>query len=123
MNKLEIRADTLKNRMYLVLDGFFTDEEMKKAADEAIQEVKKLKPGFAIINDISKFKPATAQGVEEMKRAQKFVQTAGVGRIIRIVESAALAQMQFKRTSREAGYTAETAASVQEAEAMLDRGK
>ena len=123
MNKIEIRADVSKNRIYLVLAGFFNDEEMKKAADQAIQEVKKLKPGFAVINDISKFKPTTPQGAEEMKRAQEFVQTAGVGRVIRIVESAVLTEMQFARTSRAAGYTAETAASIQEAEAMLARGK
>ncbi len=123
MQKLEVRADIAKNRLYMIVGGFFTDEEMVKAVDQVIEGIKKLKPGFDIINDISEFRPATPQGAEEMKRAQLFAKSAGVGRVIRIVKSAVLGQMQFTRKSKEAGYAGETAASIREAEEMLDRGK
>jgi hypothetical protein len=123
MGKVEVRTDVFKNRLYVMLEGFFSTEEMKKQVDNLVQEVKKLKPGFDVINDISRFKPTTPQGAEEMTRAQQSLQAAGVGRIIRIVESASLSEMQFTRTAKEAGYAAETATSVEEAEKMLDRGK
>jgi hypothetical protein len=124
MKKAEIRADVSKNRLYLVLAGFFNDEEMKQIVDHAIEEIKKLKPGFDGINDISEFKPTTPQGAKELERALRFAHAYGLARAIRIVASSAvLGQMQFARKSRDAGYAAEFANSVQEAEEMLDRGK
>jgi hypothetical protein len=54
-----------------------------------------------------------------MKRAQLFVKENGVGRVVRVVSSTTIGSMQFARKSREAGYYAETASSVEEAERML----
>ena len=41
----KIRVDTLKNRLYVTFGGFFSQEEMKKASDEAIAATKQLRPG------------------------------------------------------------------------------
>ena len=126
MSKVEVRADVSKNRLYMMIEGFFPAGEVKKEVDRIIRETKKLKPGFTIISDISRFRPTTPQGAEEMKRGQRFFQEAGVGRVIHIVEeSAALTEMQLARIRREAGsgHVVETATSVEEAEKMLDRGK
>ena len=116
-----MRADTSKNRLYVVLDGYFSDEKVKEACSKVLREVRKLKPGFTAINDISGFRPASPQGAAEMQRAQGVIMEAGLTRVVRIVGSA-LGEMQFRRTSRNAGYGASTAASIQEAERMLDRG-
>ncbi|MGA2368708.1 MAG: hypothetical protein ABSF74_09110 [Dehalococcoidia bacterium] len=88
---------------------------MKEAADKTIVEVKKLKPGFDIINDISECKPATIKGIEEIKRAQLVIKEGGVRRVIRIVGHS-VTEGQFARKSQEAGYEADTAPSIAEAE-------
>jgi hypothetical protein len=122
MGKMDLRADTSKNRLYVVLDGYFSDQQVKEACGKVIREVKKLKPGFTAINDISGFRPATPQGAAEMQRTQGVIMQAGLARVVRITGSA-LGEMQFRRTSRNAGYAGDTAASIQQAEALLDRGK
>ena len=118
--KADIRADVGKNRIYIVLDGYFNDDQMKTVGDKTIEETRKLKPGFAVINDITKFKPTTPQGAEDLKRGQGFMKDYGMGRVIRITEGAALGQMQLSRKAKELGYIAEQAASIAEAERMLD---
>jgi hypothetical protein len=119
MNKYEVRADIRKNRLYLALNGFFDEDEAKEAADKTIREVKKLRPGFDVINDITAFKPASQRGAEEIKRAALFVQQHGVDRIIRIVPSTTIGSIQFSRKSGEVGYDADVVSSVEEAEKIL----
>ncbi len=119
-NKVDIRADLAKNRLYIVLDGFFQDDELAKVADTCVSEATKLKPGFDVINDISNFKPATPKGADEIKRAQLFVKEHGVRRVIRVVGEAVLAQAQFDRQSKIAGYAADAAPTLAAAEKILD---
>lgn len=123
MEKYRIYADVAKNRLYLILSGFFTDDEVNIAADLTIAEIKKLKPGFTIINDISHFKAATQTGAANIKRAQVFANERGAKRVIRVVgkdaAASAIAAMQFDRTSKQAGYSADIAATVEDAEKLL----
>ncbi len=123
MEKYRINANVKKNRLYLILKGFFTDEEVHKAAELTISEIDKLKPGFSIINDISNFKPASPAGAEEIKRCQIYASEHGVKRIVRVVGKDAVASaitaMQFSRTQQQAGYTADIAATVEDAEKLL----
>ena len=119
MQEAKVKADVRKNRLYVVLAGFFDDDEARQAADQVIQEIKKLRPGFDIINDISGFRPTTQKGAQEMVRAQRFARAAGVDRVIRIVPSETIGSMQFARTSKQAGYEADTAPSIAEADKML----
>ena len=117
-NKVEIRADIVKNRLYMHIQGFFPDDEARKIADIGIAEASKLKPGFDIINDISDCKPATIKGIEEIKRAPVAIKEGGVRRVIRIVGQS-VTEGQFVRKSQEAGYDADTAPSIVEAEKIL----
>ncbi len=123
MEKYRIYANVPKNRLYLILNGFFTDDEVHTASDLTISEIKKLQPGFAIINDISTFKPATPAGAEDIKRAQVFAKEHGAKRVIRVVGedkvASAIAAMQFARTQQAAGYQAEIVSTVEEAEKLL----
>ncbi len=123
MGKYSIYANGLKNRLYLTLQGFLTDAELHKAYALTIAEIKKLQPGFDVINDISDFKPATPLGAEDIQRAQVFAKEHGAKRIIRVVGkdkvASVIATMQFSRTSRTAGYEAEIVATVEEAEKLL----
>ncbi len=123
MGKYSIYANVPKNRLYLTLHGFLSDGELHTAYDQTIAEIKKLRPGFTIINDISGFKPATPLGAEDIQRAQVFAKEHGAKRIIRVVGkdkvASAIATMQFSRTSRTAGVEADIVATVEEAERLL----
>ena len=117
----KIWADPAKNRLYIVLKGAIPDEMAKAAADQAIEEAKKLGAGFFVINDISEMQPGSPKGAAEIRRAQAFLGYHGVRRIIRIVKAAGQAvNKQFESTPP--GYPAvNTASSIAEAEAILDK--
>ena len=123
MEKYRINANVLKNRLYVTLQGFFTDDEVHEASERTIAEIKNLRPGFDVINDISKFKPATPAGAEDIKRSQIFAKERGAKRIFRVVGkdmvASAIATIQFSRTSHTAGYEADIVATVEEAEKLL----
>ena len=121
MGRYELKSDILRNRLYVKLDGYFTDDETREAVDKVIMEVNKLSPGFAIINDISKFKPASPKGVDDIRRAVKYVADNGMRMAIRIAPSSYFAGSQFSRISRDIGYTVETVASLEEAEEILHK--
>ncbi len=117
----EIKVDTQKNRLYVILKGFMDQEEAKNAANEVTRQSMLLTPGFDILTDISEFSPVSPEAAEEVKRAQGMLFRRGAKRVVRVVKNV-LSSMQFKRTQKEAGakYEVLTAASVEEAEQMLD---
>jgi hypothetical protein len=117
----DIRADVPRNRLYLRMSGFMTDEEAERVADTIITEVQKLRPGFAVINDIRELKPTSPTATEHMRRAQEASSKHGHGRVIRVVGDQVVTQMQWNRTLKAvSGAGAEVAATVEEAERMLD---
>ena len=119
----DIRADVSKNRLYLRFVGFMSDEDAAKIAERIIAEIGRLRPGFSIINDISALKPTSQAATEHLRRAQDLSVKRGSGRVIRVVGNQAVTQMQWNRTLKETfGRTAEVAATVEEAERMLDGG-
>lgn len=112
-----VRSDLSKNRLYIKLSGHMEKSEVAMAADKVIEEAKKLRPGFATINDISDFKPASQDATTELQRAQAFLKQAGTSRVIRILGESTIANLQLNRTG---GYKADTADSIAEADRLLD---
>jgi hypothetical protein len=120
----EIRADALRNRLYCRMTGFMTDDDAVRVADTIIDEIQKLKPGFAIINDIRDLKPTSQTATDHMKRAQEASVKHGSGRVIRVVGDQVVTQIQWNRTLKAVrGTGAETARTVEEAERMLERDR
>jgi len=115
-----LKSDRVKNRLYLKLDGLFSEDDVKSAGGQIIREARLLRPGFDIINDISGFKPVKPEASAHIAHIQEEVMKLSVGRIVRVVGNNALGKMQLSRTSREAGYNALNAATLQEAEKLLD---
>lgn len=119
----EFRADLKKNRLYIILKGFFPEDLAAEAAEKVIVEANKLQPGFDIVNDITLSKPTTSKGAEQIQRVQAFVKERGVKRIVRVVDPKnVLARVQFERTSKDAGYDVkvEVVGSLAEADKLLD---
>jgi hypothetical protein len=122
MGSYKARADVTKNRLYIVLEGFLTNVQARECADLTIAECRKLSPGFDVITDIATAQPSTGKGAEELLRAMIFLKEHGMGRAIRVMQNPkemTLGSYQMTRKSKEAGYDANTAASVEEAEEML----
>ncbi|HAO20265.1 MAG: hypothetical protein BWK80_25695 [Desulfobacteraceae bacterium IS3] len=116
----KLNADRIKNRLYLKLDGTFSEADVKSAEGQILRAARTLRPGFDIINDISGFKPVKPEVSVHIAHIQDEVMKMSVGRIVRVVGGNALGKMQLSRTSREAGYNALAAATLQEAEKLLD---
>jgi len=115
----EVRVDPAKNRLYLLLRGFWSEEMAAAVSARVKQQAKALKPGFSIINDISQLKIGPPGAAAIVKECQEWLGAQGAGRVVRIVaDDNPLAKIQFKRTSQEV-YEANMATTVQEAEQML----
>ncbi|MBN1161817.1 MAG: hypothetical protein JXA17_07720 [Dehalococcoidales bacterium] len=115
-----VEADILKNRLYCKMVGYFDYNEMKECTDKTITEVKKLKPGFDVITDLSEFKPVGQDTVEEVARGQAYLKKAGVRHAIRIEGKSKITSMQFSRMGKSTDYMPDIVASMEEAEKLLD---
>jgi hypothetical protein len=119
----EIRANTSKNRLYCRLSGTMGEADAKQVAEAIVQEVKKLKTGFTVINDISALKPASEEATAHLRRAQDASGKHGCARVVRVVGTQSITNLQWNRTLGEAQrMRADTAASVADAERLLDGG-
>ena len=117
-------ADISKNRLYITLKGSVGQAESQQVASQVIEYIKKLKPGFDVVTDISEFEPATQKAAEALLLVHKVLMEHGVNRIVRVVGmelKATVGKIQFERASRSAGIVAESADSLEDAERLLDR--
>ncbi len=115
-----VTADTVKNRLYVKLVGFFDYKEMKEATDKTIVETAKLKPGFDVITDLSEFKPVGQDTLDEVKRGQAHLNKAGRRYAIRVEGKMKLTSLQFSRMGKNTDYMPDIVASLEEAEKLLD---
>jgi hypothetical protein len=117
----EIRADRSTNRLYLTLQGTLEAEQVADAAQEAVDKAETLRPGFDIINDISRFRPPSPEAAEPIKEAQADLLEMGVERVVRVAdgETSQVVLNAFSRRSKQVGYEGMTAESVAEAERTL----
>jgi hypothetical protein len=98
-----------RNYLYVSFDGMLKMEEGQAAVREVIENAKNLRPGFAIINDLTKARPTTPDVTEELKRAQATLFKMGAKKAIRIVpKSAVVAKLQFQRVQQDAKAAYET---------------
>jgi len=114
----EVRANTVKNRLYLTLDGKMDEDEANEAATEATAAVEELDPGFDIVNDMSGFQPVSQEAAERIGEAKEIMEVNDVGTVVRVVGDSSIGKMQFDRVG-ETDYETMTAESVEEAESKL----
>lgn len=117
----EVKSNIPKNRIYLVIKGKVDLEEIKKVSAAIIAESKRLKTGFGVISNIMDFIPADESVRTVMMETMRLMKEGGMGHVVRIVkQDGVVVANQWQRTSRQAGYSAEQAYSVEEAEHILD---
>ncbi len=117
------RADIEKNRLYIILKGRIAAKESKKAASQVIADLKKLKPGFDVVTDISEFEPVTQKEIEILTQVHKALIENGVNRIARVIGSelkATVGKIQFERASKQTKVVAKNFDLVEDADLYLD---
>ncbi len=115
----KIKANSSKNYLYIFLDGFLNDDEILQATDTARAEVRKLSPGFTVINNIGNYKPATQKAADMISKTQRYLSDIGAVRVIRIVGQNVLGKHQWRRLQRQGGAVFE----VIEVESLADAKK
>jgi len=115
----EVSVDIEKNRLYVTLSGHVEATERAEVVNAFIGAVRKLQPGFDIINDMSALHPTESDGLKDLARVQATAKLRGVRKVIRIVKIP-LSRIQLDRLAQETGWEYEIASSLEEAEAMLD---
>ena len=111
--------DPARNRLYITIKGYAADDEIREHAALVVAAVAKMKPGFAIISDISEFKATTPEGAQIIADCVEDYKRHGIARLIRIVGKNTITRMQFTRVSRERGVEVENVATRAEAEHLL----
>jgi MFS superfamily sulfate permease-like transporter len=117
---VEIQADIGKNRVFIRIQGQLDDADAPGVGDAIIRAMDRMRPGFALISDLTEAEPMGPQGVEQLKRVITASRERKVGQTVRIVGRAAQAALQFARTSKEYQHEPYLAFSREEAERMLD---
>lgn len=117
MNQVQI--DLEKNLLIIVHEG--SCNNIHEGNDNIIvSNARSLKPGFTIINDISKMRAASEDTLELIQKTQLELKKLSPSRVIRVVENP-IPKMQLARTDKQAGYTAIEVKSMEEAMSIVDK--
>ncbi|MDM8518139.1 hypothetical protein QUF76_18230, partial [Desulfobacterales bacterium HSG16] len=85
------------------------------------EEIKKLEPGFVVINDMSKCKPIPPRAIAYAKQSQRIIDEAEPSKVIRVVgDMISKMQMAMAGTKSGAAYQAITVGSLEEAYKAAD---
>jgi hypothetical protein len=114
-----VRSDTARNRLYLTLAGHLEGPERQEAVKAILAEAGKLAPGFGVISDISDLHASDQEGFRDFLRTKEVLKLRGAGPVVRVVKLP-ISRIQVERISNDAGFEAESAASVEEADQRLD---
>lgn len=114
-----VASDPDRNRLYITLSGHLDGPERQAAMKALIAETSKLSEGFGVVSDISALHATNEEGFKDLLRVKASLKLKGAGPIIRVVKIP-LSRIQFERITEAAGYRAEEANSVEEADRRLD---
>ena len=96
----KVKIDIQDNRLYLTLSGVISIPEAMKVRDEIYKGVESLKPGFDVINDLSKYIHADESGAVYLQDVTRFFIDKKVNRIVRVVGQSKTGLMQFAKYSQ-----------------------
>jgi len=120
----KIQSNPTKNRLYITIEGKINMDEVEDTIAEIKAGCQKLKSGFSVISDIATFIPVDEEVRQKIADTMKYLVEHGMGKVIRVIVDSPTSQVtgfQWQRTSKEAGYTADIAPSIEEAERILDQ--
>jgi hypothetical protein len=112
-----VKADTVKNRLYLKFSPMDADE-LSDEVFEVVKAVRTLAPGFTCLTEIQGFSISSEKEERFMKLMMEFISLMGVSKVVRVGPKTK--HNQLDAWSRECGgYTAQWVDSVEKAEKIL----
>jgi len=118
----EVEALVGKNRLVVRIWGDIAKEEAQRIGDAAVRAIDRLRPRFDLLSDLKGVTSLDPEGAVQLRRIMEAARARGFGRVVRVVGRSLDAALVFGRTSRELGYDAHLAFSLEEAERLLDSG-
>ncbi|WP_027360199.1 hypothetical protein [Desulforegula conservatrix] len=98
----EIKADQIKNRLYITLTGIISADEVKSISESIKNEIEGLQADFACIADLTKFK-IKPENAEWLLGIQDLLSKAGMSQMIRIGDP--MYRELLEKSSKKAGYS------------------
>lgn len=119
--KSSVHTNKMKNRIYLVLEGYHDVEEAGRMRDLYREAVESCKPGFTVLADLTEYKPGDDEVRKIHAEAVRIAEAAGVSKVARVVGDKPLGGLQVERVARqESHYDSAHFATLEEAERYLD---
>ncbi|MCP3103303.1 hypothetical protein LZ198_30920 [Myxococcus sp. K15C18031901] len=118
----EVEALVEKNRLVVRIWGDVDGEEARRVGDAAVGVIDRLRPDFDLLSDLQGVTALHAEALVQLRRIMEAARARGFRRVVRVVGRSVDAALRFERTSRELGYDAYLAFSLEEAERLLDGG-
>jgi hypothetical protein len=116
-----VHTNRIKNRIYLVLEGYHDIEEATRMRDLYREAIESCRPGFTVLADLTGYKPGDDEVRQIHADAVRIAEAAGVSKVARVVGDKPLGGMQVDRVARQEGhYESAHFATVEEAEQYLD---
>jgi len=116
----EVEALVGKNRLVVRIWGDIDAEEARRVGDAAVSAIDRLRPDFDLLSDMKGVTTLHAEGLVQLRRIMEVSRARGFRRVVRVVGRSVDTALRFERTSRELGYDAHLAFSLEEAERLLD---
>ncbi len=115
---MQFEADIEKNRLYMKLEGFYTEDKIKEAYDLVLKEAEKLKDGYAVINDMAQLRVTTEGASKYLEKMSEYAKSRDVKVVVRIVGNK-LSKMQLDNLTG-SKYWVKEVATLEEAHQYLD---
>ncbi|WP_109830385.1 hypothetical protein [Reichenbachiella versicolor] len=109
-----IESNSPQNLLIIRVEGELTEWQIKNGRRAIKEEIKLLKKGFTVINDISKMLQTTQNIANQIRKIQLLLFNAGMGQIVRVVGNP-VSKRQMVLNSDSIGYNAIEVESFEEA--------
>ena len=115
-----VSADIKRNRLIIKLRGDVPKKDAERIYTDIRFCVSDLKPGFAVINDLTEARIGHLSAIDTFKKITAYLAEKNVGPVVRVVGSAKIIFQQFsKLTMHINGYQPMYAKNMEEAEVLL----
>jgi hypothetical protein len=121
MAKVMIRANDIKNRIYLYLEGAPSAVEILSLKDKFLMELNKCQKGFTLMTVFDNFAPSSPEVFKVAATLTQILQKAGVSKVARVTTNSHIIVKKIDQIAKgHGGYDTGTFGTFEEAEDYLD---
>jgi hypothetical protein len=121
MGEYTTRVDPQKNRIYINLNGYLSEDQARELLGEYRLAVAECEPGFTVLTVASDYKPGSQEVQDIVLSMSECDEHAGCRKVARVIGNNHLGGMQIDRLVKSvATYPAQHFETVAEAEVYLD---